>query len=119
MMIEALFARDGQTQAFLWMLCAGMFTGLLLHLGRLLRGAVLHAVWDVLTALLLGGMALVITAGCGAPLRAYALLGLLLGLLLYASGFGWLAEKLITRRKTSAPKEGEAVCRDEMNRKVP
>ena len=113
MMIEALFARDGQTQAFLWMLLCGFGLGPMMHMGSLVER--LRTLWDVMTALLLGGMVLWIIARCGAPLRAYAVLGILLGTLLYQAGVGYAVNFLFRRRKTSAAKAGEQVPRDEMN----
>ena len=116
MMIEALFQRDGQTEAFLWMLLCGVVLGLMTHAGSLVRKPFVKALWDVLTALLFGGMVLWITGVCGAPIRAYALLGIVLGLLLYAAGAGRLVTRL---SKTFRPKEGEAASCDEMNKEVP
>lgn len=87
-MMEALFAMEVQRQAFLRMLAGGLALGAMIHAGQgLRRRRVLSALWDgacasVLLALLLRVFLLALGA------RGYALLGLALGLLLYAAGPG-------------------------------
>lgn len=118
MMLEALFARDGQPQAFLGMVVCGAVLGMMLHAGRLWRGIVWRILWDGLTALFLAGMALCVLMICGAPLRMYAFVGLGAGLLLYMAGPGRILRRLRSVfgqwHKTLPPKEGEALHRDEL-----
>ena len=101
-MLEALFARQAQQQAFLWMLAGGLALGLMLQAGQALRRhAVLSAVWDgVCAASLLALLLRVFLLALGA--RAYAVLGLLLGLLLWMLGPGallrLLGQKVCIRR---------------------
>ncbi|MGN1020805.1 MAG: hypothetical protein ACI4O7_10625 [Aristaeellaceae bacterium] len=116
MMLENLFAQAGQEQAFLWLTAGGFVLGLLTQLsgalGRMSRAAGLLG--DGLAALAAGVMALGVLIRFGGGLRAYGLLGLLIGLLLYWAGvsrligaLGRAAAGLIRRmKKTPSPKEG-------------
>ena len=86
--LEMLFARAAQGRVFLLLTVGGMALGLLAAVGGWLHGRsrLLGAAADVLCALLGAGMLLggMLLAGDG--LRLYALLGLLLGALLFRAG---------------------------------
>lgn len=88
MTLEVLFARAAQGQAFLLLAAGGAALGGMLQLAGLL-----HRLWrpagmaaDVLCALAAGCMLLGAAFVTGSGLRAYALLGLLVGLALYGAG---------------------------------
>ncbi len=116
MMLENLFAQAGQEQAFLYLTAGGFGLGLLMQLSgaarRLSRAAGLAG--DVFTALAAGALLLWVLVRFGGGLRAYGLLGLLIGLLLYFAGAGRLVGalgKALARlwrgkKKTPSPKEG-------------
>lgn len=117
MMLEALFAKQGQEQAFLALALCGWALGLLLHAGRWLRRRhrVVSIVWDVLTALAGLAMTLTVLLHLRTGLRGYGLLGLVTGLVLYLAGaffvvegffrlIAWAAEKI---RDSARPKEGK------------
>lgn len=116
MMLENLFAQAGQEQAFLWLTAGGFGLGLLMQLSGALRrfSRVAGLMGDVLTALAAGTMLLWVLVRFGGGLRAYGLLGLLMGLLLYWAGASRLVSVLgagvarLWRRmkKTPSPKEG-------------
>ncbi len=98
-MLETLFARAGQERVFLLLTACGLALGALAQgtewLRRRFRRAALF--WDgllVATALALVLLAL-LTGGEG--LRAYALLGLIIGLLLYYAGVHTLLTALCAR----------------------
>lgn len=103
-MLETLFARAGQERVFLLLTAGGLALGALAQgtewLRRRFRRAAL--LWDgvtVITALALVLLAL-LTGGEG--LRAYALLGLIIGLLLYYAGVHTLLTALNARVKRRA-----------------
>ena len=116
MMLENLFAQAGQEQAFLWLTAGGFGLGLLMQLSGALRrvGRVAGLMGDVFTALAAGTLLLWVLVRFGGGLRAYGLLGLLLGLLLYYAGASRLVSALgagVARlwrkmKKTPSPKEG-------------
>ena len=116
MMLENLFAQAGQEQAFLWLTAGGFGLGLLMQLSGALRrlGRVAGLMGDALTALAAGTLPLWVLVRFGGGLRAYGLLGLLTGLLLYFAGASRLVGALgagvarLWRRmkKTPSPKEG-------------
>lgn len=116
MMLETLFARAGQTQAFLSLAGFGFLFGALIHLCSPLRRArpVLGTVADLSCCALLGVMLWWDLLFFGDGVRLYGLLGLTLGALLYFSGlrpvvsaFLRLMRKLLKRLQSSAaPKEG-------------
>ena len=119
MMLEALFAKQGQEQAFLALALCGWALGLLLHAGRWIRRRhrVVSIVWDVLTALAGLAMTLTVLLRLRIGLRGYGLLGLVTGLVLYLAGaffvveglfhlIAWAAEKI---RDSARPKEGKTV----------
>lgn len=116
MMLENLFAQAGQEQAFLWLTAGGFGLGLLMQLSGALRcvGRAVGLMGDVLTALAVGALLLWVLTRYGGGLRAYGLLGLLIGLLLYWAGASRLVSALgagvarLWRRmkKTPSPKEG-------------
>ena len=88
MTLEVLFARAAQGQAFLLLAAGGAVLGGMLHLAGWL-----HRVWrllgmtaDVLCALAAALLLLGAAFVTGSGLRAYALLGLLVGLALYRAG---------------------------------
>ena len=114
MMLEALFAKQGQEQAFLALALCGWALGLLLHAGRWIRRRhrVVSIVWDVLTALAGLAMTLTVLLRLRIGLRGY---GLVTGLVLYLAGaffvveglfhlIAWAAEKI---RDSARPKEGK------------
>ena len=115
-MLENLFAQAGQEQAFLWLTAGGFGLGLLMQLSGALRrvGRVAGLMGDVFTVLAVGTLLLWVLVRFGGGLRAYGLLGLLLGLLLYYAGASRLVSALgagvarLWRRmkKTPSPKEG-------------
>ena len=116
MMLENLFAQAGQEQAFLWLTAGGFGLGLLMQLSGALRrlGRVAGLLSDVFTALAAGTLLWWVLTRFGGGLRAYGLLGLLLGLLLYYAGASRLVSALgagVARlwrkmKKTPSPKEG-------------
>ncbi len=124
MMLENLFARSGQEEVFLYMTGCGFLFGMLLHLSGMIRRSrrLLGALGDLLSAAALGGMLLMILLHYGGGVRAYGLLGLLIGALLYWAGVSRLIDamaalmrKLLKRlQKTSAPKEGILPGHEEM-----
>ena len=115
-MLENLFAQAGQEQAFLWLTAGGFGLGLLMQLSGALRrvGRVAGLMGDVFTVLAVGTLLLWVLVRFGGGLRAYGLLGLLLGLLLYYAGASRLVSALgagvarLWRRmkKTPSLKEG-------------
>lgn len=119
MMLETLFAHQSQEQAFLSLMLCGLVLGLMLHIGTSLRRGhpLLSSIWDVLTALLGGAMALAVMLRYRTGLRAYGMLGILLGILLYLAGLAPLLhtqEKLLQKYKNSRPpKAGKALPDDE------
>jgi len=96
------------------MVLCGLALGLMLHLGSLWRRPVLRCLWQVLTALMVGSMALFAFAKGAGGLRAYGLLGLVVGAALYAAGLArpmaWLFARLA---KSPLQKEGKSDSRDE------
>lgn len=106
MTLEVLFAQQGQAETFLRMVLCGAGVAVLLSLGRLCRKKHLALLlWDVL----LSGVLTLLVAGIlldsGAGLRLYALLGLLLGALLYETGLRQLLlllRKIAKKRRRSA-----------------
>lgn len=114
MMLESLFARAGQEQAFLYLTGCGFLFGMLLHLSGIVRRGrrILGAVCDAVAALALAGMLLMILLHFGGGVRAYGLLGLLIGLLLYYAGLSRLVEavlgvleKLLKRLQKTQPQK--------------
>lgn len=116
-MLEALFAHQSQEQAFLAFLVCGLALGLGLHIGAAVRKPVLRALWDVITALACAALAFTVLLRFGTGLRAYALLGILLGVLLYLAGLAQvlrLAGNLFQKYKNSRPpKAGKPTTDDE------
>lgn len=116
MMLETLFARAGQTQAFLSLAGCGFLFGALCHLFSPLRRTrpVPGAAADLFCCLLLGVLLWRDLIVFGDGVRLYGLLGLIAGALLYFSGlqpvvnaFLRLMRKLLKRLQSSAaPKEG-------------
>ncbi|MBQ8653824.1 MAG: hypothetical protein IJ507_02710 [Clostridia bacterium] len=96
-MLESLFAQAGQGQAFIHLTVGGFVLGALTHLsGCIRRGRrLLGALCDALAAVLMGFMLLGVLFRFGGGVRAYGLLGLLIGLTLYYAGFSRLAEALV------------------------
>lgn len=89
MTLEVLFARAGQSAAFLRMCVCGLLLGAALQLSGWLHrrrpwlGNVWDAVWSAL--LTLAVMAVMLLSGGG--VRLYGLLGLILGAAVYGAGF--------------------------------
>lgn len=118
MMLEVLFAHQQQEQVFLALLACGVALGLMLHLSHLLRRhGILCAVWDTLTAAAGTLMLLLVILRFHSGLRAYGLLGLLLGMLLYLAGLSQVvqgAADLFQKYKNSRrPKAGNTPPDDE------
>lgn len=115
MILENLFARAAQGQAFLWLMVCGLLLGLLLHLSAAVhRGHPwLGLLCDLIFALCAGSMALMVLLRFGGGLRAYGLLGVLVGLLLYFAGLSRLLEgaarrfsRLMARREKKFAEAG-------------
>lgn len=116
MMLETLFARAGQTQAFLCLAGCGFLLGALWHLCGLLHPAhpALGAAADLGCCALLGMMLWWDLLIFGDGVRLYGLLGLMLGALMYLAGLRpvvnaclRLMRKLLKRlQRSPAPKEG-------------
>lgn len=123
MMLENLFAHAAQEQTFLAMMACGLALGGALQCSGALRHRwkALGFLWDGLFALLALILALMVMLRFGSGLRAYALLGVTLGMLLYHAGVSRVvsaAARLMGRffqkwRKSAGPKEGEARGDDE------
>ena len=121
MMMENLFAQAGQEQAFLWLTAGGFGLGLLMQLSGELRrlGRVAGLMGDALTALAAGTLPLWVLVRFGGGLRAYGLLGLLMGLLLYFAGASRLVGALgagvarLWRRMKKTPSSKEGFPADE------
>ena len=118
MMLETLFAHQQQQQAFLVLLACGVALGLMLHIGHLLRQhSVLCALWDALTAASGALMLFLVILRFHGGLRAYGILGMLLGMLLYLAGLSQLVQggvNLFQKYKNSRrPKEGNEPPGDE------
>lgn len=115
MMLEALFAHQQQQQAFLSLVAWGLCLGLMFHAGALLRRfGLLRAIWDALTAAAAAAMLFLVALRFHSGLRAYGLLGLLLGFCLYMAGLhpffqgiGALFRKV---QKNRRPKAGETAA---------
>jgi len=96
MTLEVLFARAGQSAAFLRMCVCGLLLGAALQLSGWLHrhrpwlGNVWDAVWSVLLTLVV--MAVMLLSGGG--VRLYGLLGLILGASVYGAGFRHLFSAL-------------------------
>lgn len=115
-MMEHLFARSGQIQAFLSLTGCGVVFGMLLHItrGLRLRGKVLCALADLCCSAALMGMLLAMLLAFDSGVRFYGLLGLAIGLTLYSAGVRVLVDwavkqcgKLLSKRqKTFVQKEG-------------
>lgn len=118
MMLESLFAHAAQEQTFLVMMASGLALGCALQLSGALRRKwkTLGFLWDGLFALFALILALMVMLRFGSGLRAYALLGITLGMLLYHAGVSRVVTSVarLTGRffqkwsKSADPKEGEA-----------
>lgn len=118
MMLENLFAHEAQGQAFLAMIVCGLLLGAILQLTSAFRRRWPAAgfLWDGLFALTALMMALTVMLRFGGGVRAYALLGVIIGILLYfagvsriVSGMANLAKHILMKtKKTEAPKAGVA-----------
>lgn len=114
MTLEVLFAQQGQAETFLRMVLCGAGLALLLSLERLCRKKrIVLLLWDVLLAGMLTLLAAVILLHSGAGLRLYALLGLLLGALLYETGLRQLLLLLRKIAKKRRPPAGMAAINEE------
>ena len=108
MTLEVLFAQQGQSAAFLQWCVLGLIAGLLLHtsVGVHRRWRRLGALLDVVCCLGVTAAAVLVLARSGAGVRLYGLLGLVIGLVLYAAGVyqaaRWLWQ-LTARRKSAVP----------------
>lgn len=93
-MLEALFAREAQCRAFVQLCLCGVAAGAWLHAscGVYRRSRWLGAVWDAIGAAALGAGWLLTMLHSGDGVRAYGVLGILLGVLLY-----WLGVKPVVR----------------------
>ena len=90
MMLEQLFAQAAQGEVFLRMVLAGAVLGMTLQLCQALRRlkAWLGAAGEATAVLLCFLLTLHTLLECGSTLRLYALLGLVLGTVLYQAGLG-------------------------------
>lgn len=117
MMLETLFAHQQQGQAFLSLLICGVGLGLLLHLGSYLQRPLPVALWDALTAVSFAIMLFLVILRYQSGLRAYGVLGLLLGILLYLAGACPLVQGMVTLfrkyKNSRRPKAGNAPADDE------
>jgi len=117
MMLETLFAHQQQGQVFLTLTVCGTALGLRLHLGSLLRRPLPIVLWDALTAVSCAIMVFMVILRYQSGLRAYGVLGLLLGILLYLAGAYPLVQgmvKLFRKYKNSRrPKAGNTPADDE------
>lgn len=117
MMLETLFAHQQQGQAFLSLLVCGTALGLMLHLGTLMRRPLPVALWDLLTAAVCAVMVFMVILRYHSGLRAYGVLGLLLGILLYLAGACPLVQGAVNLfrkyKKSRRPKAGNAPADDE------
>lgn len=132
-MMEHLFARSGQIQAFLSLTGCGVVFGMLLHITRGLRqrGKVLCALVDLCCSVALLAMLLTLLLAFNGGVRFYGLLGLMIGLTLYSAGVRVLVDfavqqgrRLLSKRqKTFVQKEGffqgsgEFLPKDDLPRK--
>lgn len=108
-MLEVLFARAEQGTTFLRMTVCGLILGVLLHgathLSR--RAPHLTLLWDAAAALGLAACLFPVLLESGEGLRLYGLLGLIIGLALYWTGVGRLAQTAASRLKKSRWKKQE------------
>lgn len=106
--LEVLFARAAQGRTFLLMAAGGAALGLVLQAAGLLRrrSRVAGAAADVLCAVL-GAALLLLSVQVGGGLRGYALLGVILGLLLYRAGVQPLITGLLRAVKKLFPRRQE------------
>lgn len=88
MMLENLFVQAAQGQAFLWLTAGGFLLGAAVQMTGPLRrkSRWLGYAADVLLSLLTGALLLAVLLRFGGGVRAYGLLGILIGLLLYWAG---------------------------------
>ena len=115
-MLENLFAHAQQQQAFLCLTGCGFVLGAMVHLtGFVRRGRrLLGAMCDLACSAVLLVLLLMNLLRYGGGIRAYGLLGLMIGFVLYCAGVSRLVEALVALgaklvkgfRKTSSPKEG-------------
>lgn len=98
MMLEVLFARAGQGVTFLRLMCGGVLLGAAMDgcfaLRR--RWPRLALLWEVTAALMLAGLMLPTLLLAGEGVRAYGLLGLALGVLLYSVGVRYLIRGVLS-----------------------
>lgn len=109
MTLETLFAQAGQSRAFLLLMAGGVLLGAILEGAELARkkSKLLGGALDAASACLMVLMILHATLLSGGGLRIYALLGLLIGLLLYDAGVRRVVAALVKRgQKTFGPKAG-------------
>lgn len=104
MTLEVLFAQQGQAETFLRMVLLGAAFALALTLGGAWRHRHgLSDAADVLCALMLTLAALLVLIRSGEGLRLYALLGLLLGAVLWETGIRRILRWIGKRLKKSFP----------------
>lgn len=118
MTLEVLFARAGQGQTFLRLVVCGLIYGAIADGCLTLKGRcpALTPLWGVAAGLSLAALVLPVMLLSGEGMRLYGLLGLVIGLTLYASGAGYAIHALCRRwkkRKTSRPKAGRTHADDE------
>lgn len=120
MTLEVLFAREAQGEAFLLLMCVGVLLAGMVHLAGALHR---HASWlgmaaDVLCGAAMAAALLGIALRTGAELRLYALLGLLIGAALYASGVKPLVQcfartiENLRKKLFPAGRKGHSPCRN-------
>ena len=98
-MLEVLFVHAGQGQTFLRMALCGLIFGAALQARRALRRRLYapHILWDLIPTAILAGCIFAVMLESGEGLRLYGLLGLVIGLTLYAAGI-WQAIEWIKNR---------------------
>lgn len=113
MMLETLFARQNQTVVFLRLVLCGLILGSALDADRAVRHRWPRAAFgaDALCAVLAVGLTLPVLIVSGDGVRLYGLLGVCIGLLLYAAGLRTLAAAILRAGKTHNRRKNCAACR--------
>lgn len=95
MTLEKLFASPGQGEIFLWMAGIGALAAVIGDVLHLIGGSrVLTLLGDILPALILSAGLVGTGLRFGEGLRAYALLGAMLGAVLWYAGGGVVMKKM-------------------------
>lgn len=106
MTLEVLFAQQNQCSAFLQLCVLGLAAGMLLHASVAVhrRRRIIGSVLDVVCCMGVAVLAALVMLRSGSGVRLYGLLGLVIGMLLYAAGVmqavRWLS-RMVTRGKAA------------------